>query len=630
MNRDFSQKAPLQNQANMLASKGRFGDSMLVHMNPTEVDVLRRMTPGGQLTINPDTGQPEAFLPLILGLAGSLAGGAGLLGGSALLGSVGAGALGTAIGSTIETGSLKEGLKAGLISGLVGGAAGQLFKGAGDVASAAAKGTEEAAKTAAAQTVTDATTQAITSGPVMAGLPANIGQAAAPEVATAVVEEAVKPSLFQQIAQGGIPGDAAAGIKQIGTLDPMGNITAGAISGLTGQTLSDQFNMMNMDSGPMLDEDDEDFFVPVRARDRGVQFAGADIGGTGEFDYFSEPFGFDPLPPVGVKEGGMISGAARKFQEGGQVEEPAPRRSDYGGSTRQQQLFRRDLQEFEDMYGPIASRIGNPNAYTYSPSFNIPDYFRGPNAVGTNLDDMITEQVTEQIYTPRAQQMPSTSVSNIRGAGNVDFVDYNQRLLGDPVQTRDVTRRMTEDEIAARDAELAVMQAEEAANAPAAFQSDVQFDPLQFMRGINIGGRSGEMFMPEFGGDFNPFTGTADPYAAARAAGRTNATPTEDTPSYVGLMGNTIDPYQKMLDRQAQTSAVSTNAVGYGGDGMGMMGMPAFDPSMPAMDFAAPVDTGFTPIQPVGATQPQFDPLAGMDFRGGRGGFDFGGIRVTP
>jgi hypothetical protein len=332
-----------------------------------------------------------------------------------------------------------------------------------------------------------------------------------------------------------------------------------------------------MDSGPMLDEDDEDFFVPVRARDRGVQFAGADIGGTGEFDYFSEPFGFDPLPPVGVKEGGMISGAARKFQEGGRVEEFAPRRSDYGGSTRQQQLFRRDAQEFEDMYSPIS---GNANSFTPTPSFNIPDYFRGPNAVGTNLDDMITEQVTEQIYTPRAQQMPSTSVSNIRGAGNVDFVDYNQRLLGDPVQTRDVTRRMTEDEIAARDAELAVMQAEEAANAPAAFQSDVQFDPLQFMRGINIGGRSGEMFMPEFGGDFNPF---------------------------IPNMGQAAAP-------------------------------PSFDPTMPAMDFAAPVaamatpqpsasvDTGFTPVQPVGATQPQFDPLSGMDFRGGRGGFNFGGM----
>ena len=598
MNRDFSQKAPLQNQANMLASKGRFGDSMLVHMNPTEVDVLRRMTPGGQLTINPDTGQPEAFLPLLLGLAGSLAGGAGLLGGSALLGSVGAGALGTAIGSTIETGSLKEGLKAGLISGVLGGVAGKLFQGADTVASAGAKAGEEAVKQTVPEVVAGGginpfagapSTQAVASAAPAASSGAFMGmgsfpavnQAVVPEVATAAVEEAVKPSFVKQMLQGGIPGDAAAGIEQIGNLDPLGNVTAGAVSGLTGQTLSDQFNMMNMDSGPMLDEDDEDFFVPVQARDRGVQFAGADIGGTGEFDYFSEPFGFDPLPPVGVKEGGMISGAARTFQEGGQVEEPAPRRSDYGGSIRQQQAYNRAVEDYEDMFGPISGAIGNPSASLFRPSVDIPDYFRGPNSVGTNLDDMITEQVTEQIYTPRAQQMPSTSVSNIRGAGNVDFVDYNQRLLGDPTQTRDVTRRMTEDEIATRDAELAVMQAEEAANAPAAFQPDVQFNPLDFMS-EGMGG----------GFNFNPFTGRADPYAAARAAGRTNATPTADTPSYVGMMGNTIDPYQNMLDRQAQTPARSTNVVGYGGDGMGMMGMPAFDPSMPAMDFGVPLNTG--------------------------------------
>ena len=551
MNRDFSQKAPLQNQANMLASKGRFGDSMLVHMNPTEVDVLRRMTPGGQLTINPDTGQPEAFLPLLLGLAGSLAGGAGLLGSSALLGSVGAGALGTAIGSTIETGSLKEGLKAGLISGVLGGVAGKLFQGADTVASAGAKAGEEAVKQTVPEVVAGGginpfagapSTQAVASAAPAASSGAFMGmgsfpvasQVAVPEVATAAVEEAVKPSFIKQMIQGGIPGDAAAGIEQIGNLDPLGNVTAGAVSGLTGQTLSDQFNMMNMDSGPMLDEDDEDFFVPVQARDRGVQFAGADIGGTGEFDYFSEPFGFDPLPPVGVKEGGMISGAARKFQEGGQVEEPAPRRSDYGGSIRSQQAYNRAVEDYEDMFGPISGAIGNPSANLFRPSVDIPDYFRGPNSVGTNLDDMITEQVTEQIYTPRAQQMPSTSVSNIRGAGNVDFVDYNQRLLGDPVQTRDVTRRMTEDEIAARDAELAVMQAEEAANAPAAFQSDVQFDPLQFMRGINISGRSGEMFMPEFGGDFNPF---------------------------IPNMGQAAAP-------------------------------PSFDPTMPAMDFGVPLNTG--------------------------------------
>jgi len=404
----------------------------------------------------------------------------------------------------------------------------------------------------------------------MGGFPV-ASQAVVPEVATAAVEEAVKPSFVKQMLQGGIPGDAAAGIEQIGNLDPLGNVTAGAVSGLTGQTLSDQFNMMNMDSGPMLDEDDEDFFVPVQARDRGVQFAGADIGGTGEFDYFSEPFGFDPLPPVGVKEGGMISGAARKFQEGGQVEEPAPRRSDYGGSIRSQQAFDRAVEDYEERFGPMSNLTFDPNAAMYNafrPSIRIPDYFKGPNAVGTNLNDMITEQVTEQVYTPRAQQMPSTSVSNIRGAGNVDFVDYNQRLLGDPMQTRDITRSMTEAEIDERDAAaLAVMRAEEAANAAASPQPDVQFNPLQFM-GMN----------------FNTVAGEPEPYE---------------------FMGLNFDVFEGARN-QSQA--------------------PAFDPSMPAMDFAAPVDTGFTPIQPVGATQPQFDPLAGMDFRRGQGGFNFGGM----
>jgi hypothetical protein len=46
-----------------LASLGRNGDSMLVHMNPTEVAGLQSlaMAQGGSLTINPDTGLPEAF-----------------------------------------------------------------------------------------------------------------------------------------------------------------------------------------------------------------------------------------------------------------------------------------------------------------------------------------------------------------------------------------------------------------------------------------------------------------------------------------------------------------------------------------------------------------------------------------
>jgi len=69
-----------------LASLGRNGDSVLVHMNPTEVAGLQSlaMSQGGSLTINPDTGLPEAFslggffsslLPMF---AGALTGGAGM------------------------------------------------------------------------------------------------------------------------------------------------------------------------------------------------------------------------------------------------------------------------------------------------------------------------------------------------------------------------------------------------------------------------------------------------------------------------------------------------------------------------------------------------------------------------
>jgi hypothetical protein len=59
-----------------MASKGRGPDSMLIHMSPTEVQGLQAlaMSHGGSLTINPETGLPEAgfldkLLPAIIGFA---------------------------------------------------------------------------------------------------------------------------------------------------------------------------------------------------------------------------------------------------------------------------------------------------------------------------------------------------------------------------------------------------------------------------------------------------------------------------------------------------------------------------------------------------------------------------------
>jgi hypothetical protein len=110
--------------ANHMSSKGRNGDSMLVHMTPNEVAGLQAlaMKHGGSLTINPDTGLPEAnflksLLPLIAGFA---LGPAGM--GIAFGGLSSAASAGLLVGGVtgLATGSLSKGLMAGL--GAYGGA----------------------------------------------------------------------------------------------------------------------------------------------------------------------------------------------------------------------------------------------------------------------------------------------------------------------------------------------------------------------------------------------------------------------------------------------------------------------------------------------------------------------------
>jgi len=105
--------------ATNMASKGRNGDSMLVHMTPGEVHGLQAlaMKHGGSLTINPDTGLPEAnflksLLPIIAGFALGPAG----------FGLMSAGMAGLTVGgvTALATGSLQKGLMAGL--GAYGGA----------------------------------------------------------------------------------------------------------------------------------------------------------------------------------------------------------------------------------------------------------------------------------------------------------------------------------------------------------------------------------------------------------------------------------------------------------------------------------------------------------------------------
>ena len=73
---DSMRRPPMQRQAERLAAQGRYGDSMLVHMNPAEVQGIASLVPGGQLPTNPQTGQPEAFPWLLAAKIAATAAGA--------------------------------------------------------------------------------------------------------------------------------------------------------------------------------------------------------------------------------------------------------------------------------------------------------------------------------------------------------------------------------------------------------------------------------------------------------------------------------------------------------------------------------------------------------------------------
>lgn len=148
--------------AQRMAAQGRGPDTQLVHMSPREVAGLQAlaMAQGGSLTINPETGLPEAgfldsMLPMILGIgAMALTGGAA---GAAMPGLFGMGmpaTIGLGVGAlqTARTGSLEKGLMAGL--GAYGGAGlagGLMAAGAGAGAGAAGAAGAEVGSLGAAQ-----------------------------------------------------------------------------------------------------------------------------------------------------------------------------------------------------------------------------------------------------------------------------------------------------------------------------------------------------------------------------------------------------------------------------------------------------------------------------------------------
>lgn len=116
----------LYDAAEYLQTHGRGKDSMLVHMSPREVSGLQAIAEqhGGSLTVNPNTGLPEAgfledILPVIAGVALN-----------AFVPGLGAAASGLLVGGATAaiTGDLEKGLMAGLGAFGGSGIAGNLAK----------------------------------------------------------------------------------------------------------------------------------------------------------------------------------------------------------------------------------------------------------------------------------------------------------------------------------------------------------------------------------------------------------------------------------------------------------------------------------------------------------------------
>ena len=119
--------------AQSLQNKGRYGDTMLAHINPREAAMLQAH--GGSGTLNPETGLPEFFslgdlfkAAVVVGLmyvsGGTLAPALGAMMGSTIGGTIAAGALTGALGSAITGGDWKQGAVMGGLGGGLGGMAG--------------------------------------------------------------------------------------------------------------------------------------------------------------------------------------------------------------------------------------------------------------------------------------------------------------------------------------------------------------------------------------------------------------------------------------------------------------------------------------------------------------------------
>ena len=393
--------------AQQLASKGRNGDTMLVHMSKDEVKGLASLAGanGMQLTINPETGLPEAFkLGKVLQAALPIAAGFAL--GPAGFGLMSSGMAGLTVGGLygLATGSVEKGLLAGL--GAWGGAG---LGGAG-------AGTASTAKTTGALTGPAATTVAT---PTAASLTAPLTSSST-AIPTALGAQPTVASLTSAAAPAsGIGISTAAPVSTLGSITAPANAltykaaTPGIGASIAGFAKTNPLTTAALIGGPLLAGMEQKTPAAVEA-DKGMirpytfaseinrdAFRAPADGSTAERNYFTSQR-YTPLPAYQAANGGQVP-RFEQMQPGGLA----------------------TLQGMREGYAPMTTMSGE-----------IPQYGRGGIATATaggasNLPSFTFDPETQQYVRNPSSNMGLPQAGGGFGMGLI------QRLLSSGAMSPD-------------------------------------------------------------------------------------------------------------------------------------------------------------------------------------------------
>jgi hypothetical protein len=298
----------LADAAQYLSSKGRGEDSQLIHMMPSEIDALQQLAQqhGGSLTINPQTGLPEAgWLGDILKVAapialsfvpgvGPLAAGIGEAFGAtgALASGIGMGLL-TGGATALATGSLKQGLGAGVMGGIMGGLTAPSTAAAQTANMATASGAEAATKAAALQAGNTAVNTGLNQvGTSMMTNPSILNAATAP-----VAQTVSNPLTGVSNWWGGLSGKEKLGYGLAGT----------AGLGILGDAMTPKQKQVEVDKGSVRPYTYASSTASPSPYPTGPMYdaAGNPILNKSEQRYFNQ--GFTALPAYKAADGGLMA-----------------------------------------------------------------------------------------------------------------------------------------------------------------------------------------------------------------------------------------------------------------------------------------------------------------------------------